>query len=265
MCKLSVDGRAKGEGSDSISRCPELTFTLDLACNATGPVASTVNPVTTLRLVLDSCLGTRTHTHHMHTHTYTTTTHTTHTHTQPPPHTRNTHTTRRDPTCLAELAGSEWRHDWHTHTHSTHIHTTVTLSINSSCMVQVVNTPPTHKIILIWLWSSVKQMCGCCHLAFVFSESNIIPAIYSLPPHTAATWTWIWAHPLYITALDRSVIHSGIDLLGDKVMLAASALSIWEIVAWCVWRLGRRSQRCWMCSKECCCYIMYKYGWPPAL
>ena len=51
MCKSSVDGRAKGEGSDSISRFSELTFTLVLAYNAIGPVASTVDPVTMLRLV----------------------------------------------------------------------------------------------------------------------------------------------------------------------------------------------------------------------
>ena len=75
------------------------------ACNVIGPVASTVDPVTTLRLVLDLCLGTHphpyhihthTHSHHMHTHTHT---HITHTHTQTHPHTH----TRTHP---------------HTHTHS---------------------------------------------------------------------------------------------------------------------------------------------------
>ena len=66
MCKFSVNGHAKGEGSDSISHCPELTFTLVLACNAIGPVASTIDPVTTLRLVLDISRYTHTHTH---THT----------------------------------------------------------------------------------------------------------------------------------------------------------------------------------------------------
>ena len=70
-----VDVHSKGEGSDSISRCPELTFTLVHACNAIGPGSSTVDSVTTLGLV-------HTHTHmytHMYTHTYT---HThTHTHT----------------------------------------------------------------------------------------------------------------------------------------------------------------------------------------
>ena len=50
---LSVDGRALGEGSDSISHCPELTFTLVLACNAIGSVACTIDPVSTFRLVLD--------------------------------------------------------------------------------------------------------------------------------------------------------------------------------------------------------------------
>ena len=50
MCKFSVDGCAKGEGSASISCCPKLTFTLVL-------VASTNYPVTMLRLV------------HTHTHT----------------------------------------------------------------------------------------------------------------------------------------------------------------------------------------------------
>ena len=77
MCKLLVDGLAKGEGSDSISRYPELTFTLVLARKTIGPLASTVDPVTTLRLVLDLCLtiDTHTHTHYMHTHTHT------HTHT----------------------------------------------------------------------------------------------------------------------------------------------------------------------------------------
>ena len=53
MCTSSVDGRAKGEGCVSISRCPEFIFTLILAYNAIGQVASTVDPVTTLRLVLD--------------------------------------------------------------------------------------------------------------------------------------------------------------------------------------------------------------------
>ena len=75
MCKLLVDGRAKGEGSDSISCCPEFTFTLVLACKTIVPVASTVDLVTMLKLVLDLCLamGTHTHSHHMHTHTHTTT------------------------------------------------------------------------------------------------------------------------------------------------------------------------------------------------
>ena len=92
MCKFSVDGRAKGEGSDSISRCPELTFTPILECSAIGSVASTVDPVTTLRLVLDLCLGIHTPTHttcictHTQTHTHT---HTMHTHTHH--HTLHTH------------------------------------------------------------------------------------------------------------------------------------------------------------------------------
>ena len=98
MCKFSVGGRAMGEGSDSVSCCPELTSALVLACNAKGPVASIVDPVTTLRLVLDlsghthkltphAHAHTLTHSRHMHTHT-----HTMRVHTQPPPHTRNTHT-----------------------------------------------------------------------------------------------------------------------------------------------------------------------------
>ena len=66
----------KGGGSDS--RCPELTLKLVLACNAIGPVASIIDPVTTLRLVLDLCLGIHTHTH---THTLTPHAHArTHTH-----------------------------------------------------------------------------------------------------------------------------------------------------------------------------------------
>ena len=93
MCKFFVDGRAKGEGNDSISRCPELTFTLVLACNTIRLVPSTIDPVNTLRLLLDLCLGTHTHTHTTRTRTRT------HTYTQPPPHTRNTHTTSRDPPC----------------------------------------------------------------------------------------------------------------------------------------------------------------------
>ena len=32
MCKFFMNGYAKGEGSDSISRCPELTFTLIVTC-----------------------------------------------------------------------------------------------------------------------------------------------------------------------------------------------------------------------------------------
>ena len=54
---LSVDGCANDDGSDSISRCPELTLTLVLACNAIGPVASTIDPVTMLRLMFDFGLG----------------------------------------------------------------------------------------------------------------------------------------------------------------------------------------------------------------
>ena len=88
----------KGGGSDS--RCPELTLKLVLACNAIGPVASIIDPVTTLRLVLDLCLGT-------HTHTLT-----------PPPYTRNTHTTSRNPPCPAGLSGPDWLREWHTNTHT---------------------------------------------------------------------------------------------------------------------------------------------------
>ena len=74
-----MDGCAKGEGSDSISLCPELAFTLVLACNAIGPVASTVDPITTLRLVYA-----HTHAHayeHAHTYTHRQTDRQTHTHT----------------------------------------------------------------------------------------------------------------------------------------------------------------------------------------
>ena len=113
MCKFSVNGHAKGEGSDSISHCPELAFTLVLACNAIGTVASTIDPVTTLRLVLDLYLGTHTHTHtHTHHHTTTTTTY-------------KKDTYNRDPLCLAGLAGPDWLHEWHTHTYTcpTHTHT----------------------------------------------------------------------------------------------------------------------------------------------
>ena len=53
--------------SRELSLCPELTFTLVLACNAIGPAASTVDPITTLRLVYA-----HTHAHtYEHTHTYT--------------------------------------------------------------------------------------------------------------------------------------------------------------------------------------------------
>ena len=41
ICKFSMDWHAKGEGSDSISRYPELTFTLVLACNAIDLEVST--------------------------------------------------------------------------------------------------------------------------------------------------------------------------------------------------------------------------------
>ena len=89
-CKFSVDRRGKGEGSDSISRCPELTFMLVLACNAIGPAASTIGQlqVTTLRLVLDVCLGTL-----IHTHTTCTCTHTqTHNHHHDIQEIKHTHT-----------------------------------------------------------------------------------------------------------------------------------------------------------------------------
>ena len=69
-----------------------------------------------------------------YTHTYIhTLTHTrahTHTHIPPPPHTtqsphtRNAHTTSRDPLCLVVLTGPDWLNEWHTHTH-THTHTHV--------------------------------------------------------------------------------------------------------------------------------------------